>query len=138
VVLIGADSAAVFRKLLIACCGRIARDSADTDRDRDEFMRRNAELQQQIRDLQQLPQREPEASLALNFSESMDGSSFWPDADNLEEKGRHSPVSAPVGHGEAGEETDQRLHAAQAADTQFAAGFESLCEKLAAALVQNN
>jgi hypothetical protein len=71
--LIGADSAAAVREILIVCCGRIACDAADPDRA--ELVHRNPELQQQIRDFRQLPRCEPGASLALNISGPMDGSS---------------------------------------------------------------
>jgi hypothetical protein len=119
-ILIGADSAAAVRKFLIACCGRVARDAADADRDRAELMHRNAELQQQIRNLQQLPRREP--GLALNISEPMDRSLFPLGADTPEEEeeeGRASLVLGPIGYGEEGEETDRRSNAAPTADARL-------------------
>jgi hypothetical protein len=65
-ILIGADSAAAIREFLITCRGRIARDAADA-----ELSRRGSGLQQQIRDLQLVPRREPETDLALIVSAPM-------------------------------------------------------------------
>jgi hypothetical protein len=136
-ILLGADSAAAVRKFLIACCGRIARDAADADRDRAELMRRNGELQQQIRDLQQLPRREPGENLALYVSGSMEKSSFLPGADTLEEDGGPSPVSAPVGHKEEEVKTDRRSDAAPIRHAQLAAEIENLRQELATTLARS-
>jgi hypothetical protein len=137
-ILLGADRAAAVREFLIACCGRIARDATDTDRDRAELMRRNGELQQQIHDFQQLPRREPGANLAFYVSGSMERFSFSPGADTPEEDGGPSPVSASVGHREEEGKTDRRSDASPITHSQLAAEIENFREELAAALARSN
>jgi hypothetical protein len=104
-------------------------------------MNRNVELQQQIRDLQPLPGHEPGAGLGLRIPGPIDGPSFSPGADSLEEEeeeGGPSTVSAPVDHGEEGEETYRRTNAAPTADAQLASEIENLNERLTAAVARNN